>query len=177
MAFTVITVLGVETDHMRKSLASGKGTVDQVRVALATRATTKILLMRYDDEHQTLRASDRCMNGRTSQKHGIETEAEAARKKQAFDPDRKPWHKLKPRVPDKELQQNSQAMNQVCHPAGLRKDSGELKAKPKSHKSLGDSEPFKDEIDPEGWPEKNSQNLGGTFSQPIGCWRKTCAAH
>ena len=95
--FTVVTVLGVEADKLRKSQASNKGPVESNRIALASRAMTRILLLRFDDEHQTLRSEDKCMIDWTSIQ---QEDAPLTRQQLAFDPDKKAAYKnLRPMRP------------------------------------------------------------------------------
>jgi hypothetical protein len=95
--FTVVTVLGVEADKLRKSEASNKGPAESNRIALASRAMTRILLLRFDDEHQTLRSEDKCMIDWTSIQ---QEDAPLTRQQLAFDPDKKAAYKnLRPMRP------------------------------------------------------------------------------
>ena len=83
-------VLGVEADKLRKSKATSKGPVETNRIAIDSRAMTRIRSLRFDDEHQTLRADDRNMSDWFfSQQHGHAQQL-------AFDPDKKLDQNLKP---------------------------------------------------------------------------------
>ena len=54
-------------------------------------------------------------------------------------------------------------MDTVPNPSAFCNHDGNLRV-PEGRKSLGDSEPFQDDvIDPEGWPEEDS-DVGGTLA-------------
>ena len=133
------------------------------RIAIATRAQVRVMMLRFDDGHQTLQPEDRCMVDWTSlHDHAKQRQVEAERKKAAMDP--KPWTKKNPeRIPDPELKQNSLDMSKVPHGTEFRGHDGNLREGPERSNSHGDGTFQDDQVDPVGWPEENS-HAEGTFS-------------
>ena len=160
---TVITVAAMDAESTRPSKGFKKGT-HKGRVKLLKNGRAKIVLMRFDDETQTLTKKQRYMKDWVP--FGTKVDAAQRQAEALYESERRhptmPWSRPDaPRRRDRELEENAANMAKVPNPDCFRRTDGSAINPPR----VVDVDP-EDAIPPmdeTGWPDPDCSTCRGQF--------------